>query len=42
VVKQESPPEAKVQVFAEKPLQETRPPVPAAKPAVEKKAVPEE
>lgn len=42
VVKQESPPEAKVQVVAEKPLQETRPPIPAAKPAVEKKAVPEE
>jgi len=42
VVKREPPPEAKVQVVAEKSLQETRPPVPAAKPAVENKAVPEE
>ena len=39
VVKQEPAPDVKVQVAAEKSLQETRPPVPAAKPAIEKKKV---
>jgi capsular exopolysaccharide synthesis family protein len=38
--KQEPPPPPKAQVVAEKSLQETRTPAPAARPAVEKKAAP--
>ena len=41
-VKQEPAPDVKVHVAAEKSLQETRSPVPAAKPAIEKKVVPAE